>query len=52
MDGHGGPWSITSVIVVLQADQKRTRVGREEEEEEEEEEAEANPLKIDQKVDP
>jgi hypothetical protein len=49
MDGHGGPWSITSVIVVLQADQKRTRVGREEEEEEE---AEANPLKIDQKVDP
>jgi hypothetical protein len=50
MDGHGGPWSITSVIVVLQADQKRTRVGREEEEEEEE--AEANPLKIDQKVDP
>jgi hypothetical protein len=49
MDGHGGPWSITNVIVVLQADQKRTRVGREEEEEEE---AEANPLKIDQKVDP
>jgi hypothetical protein len=48
MDGHRGPWSITSVIVVLQADQKRTRVGREEEEEE----AEANPLKIDQKVDP